>query len=71
MQPKRYFNVGERVHMAAFIQTENLLNSNNLNCSTTTGCTGAVINAVNASNYLTETSARTSRNVQIGGNIRF
>jgi hypothetical protein len=71
MQAKRYFKISERVRMAAFIQTENLFNSNNLNCSTTTGCTGAVINAVNSSAYLTETSARTARNVQIGGSIHF
>jgi hypothetical protein len=70
-QIKRYFNFGERFHVAAFAQTENLLNTNNLNCNTTTGCTGAVINATNASNFLTEQSARTSRNVQFGMSLKF
>jgi hypothetical protein len=70
-QIKRYFNFGERWHFAAFLQTENAFNTNNLNCSTTSGCTGAVTNAVNSSSYLTEDSARTSRNVQIGGSIKF
>jgi Carboxypeptidase regulatory-like domain len=70
-QIKRYFNVGERLHLAAFIESENLLNTNNLSCNTTTGCTGAVINTVNSANFLTEQSARTSRNVQVGASIKF
>ena len=70
-QIKRYFNIGERYHLAAFAQTENLLNTNNLNCNTTTGCTGAVINTTNASNFLAEQSARTSRNVQFGMSLKF
>lgn len=70
-QVKRYFNIGERFHFAAYLQTENAFNNNNLNCNTNTGCTGAVINAVNSKSFLTETAARTSRNVQIGGSFRF
>jgi hypothetical protein len=70
-QIKRYFNFGDRFHLAAFAQAENLLNTNNLNCNTTTGCTGAVINAQNASNFLTQTSARTSRNTQFGLSLKF
>ena len=70
-QVKRYFNIGERLHFAAFLQTENAFNSNNLNCNTTSGCTGAVINAVNSSSFLSESAARTSRNVQIGGSFKF
>jgi carboxypeptidase family protein len=70
-QIKRYFNIGERVRLAAFIVAENLLNTNNLNCNTTTGCTGAVINTVNSSNFLSEQSARTSRNVQLGASLKF
>jgi hypothetical protein len=70
-QIKRYFNIGERFHVAAFAQAENLLNTNNLNCNTTTGCTGSVINAMNASNFLTQTSARTSRNTQFGLSLKF
>jgi hypothetical protein len=70
-QIKRYFNIGERLHFSAYLQTENAFNNNNLNCNTTSGCTGAVTNAVNSSSYLTEASARTSRNVQIGGSFKF
>jgi len=70
-QLKRYFNFGERFHLAAFVQAENLLNTNNLNCNTTSGCTGAVINTVNASNFLSEQSARTSRNTQVGLSLKF
>ncbi len=70
-QLKRYFNLGERFHLAAFVEAENLLNTNNLNCNTTSGCTGAVINTVNSSNFLSQTSARTSRNVQTGLSLKF
>jgi hypothetical protein len=70
-QIKRYFNIGERVHLAAFFEAENLLNTNNLNCNTTTGCTGAVINTANSSDLLRETAAGTARNVQIGFSAKF
>ena len=70
-QIKRYFNLGERVHLAAFIGAENLMNTNNLNCNTTTGCTGAVINTANSSDLLRETAAGTSRNVQLGVSMNF
>jgi hypothetical protein len=70
-QVKRYFNIGEYVHLTAFIEAENLLNTNNLNCNTTTGCTGAVINTANSSDLLRETAAGTSRNVQLGVSMKF
>jgi Carboxypeptidase regulatory-like domain len=70
-QVKRYFNVREHVQLAAFIEAENLLNTNNLNCNTTTGCTGAVINTANSSDLLRETAAGTSRNVQLGVSLKF
>jgi hypothetical protein len=70
-QLKRYVDIGERVHLAAFIGAENLLNTNNLNCNTTTGCTGAVINTANSSDLFRETAAGTSRNVQFGTSIKF
>ncbi len=70
-QIKRYFNVGDRFRLAAYIGAENLLNNNNLSCSTTTGCTGAVINTANSTDLLRETSAGTARNVQIGGKLTF
>lgn len=70
-QAKRYFHIGERVNIAGFMQVENVFNTNNLNCSTTSGCSGSVIDEVNSSAFLTETSARTARNVQIGASIKF
>jgi hypothetical protein len=70
-QVKRYFNIGDRFKLAAYIESENLLNTNNLNCTTTTGCSGAVITQLNSSSFLSETAARTARNVQIGGSIKF
>ncbi len=71
MQAKRSFNIGERFRLAVFVVSENLTNSNNLNCNTTSGCSSAVINTVNSSAFLAEQSARTSRNVQVGGSIHF
>lgn len=70
-QIKRYFNIGERVHLAAYIGAENLFNTNNLNCNTTTGCTGAVVSTANSSDLLRETAAGTSRNVQLGFSVKF
>ena len=68
---KRYLDFGERYHFSAFVIAENLLNTNNLNCNTTTGCTGAVVNTVNSPNFLAQTSARTARNVQVGLDLHF
>ena len=56
----------ERLHLTAFAAAENLLNTNNLGCNTTSGCTGAVINNVNAPDFGREVGARSSRNVQVG-----
>jgi Carboxypeptidase regulatory-like domain len=70
-QIKRYFDVGEHLHLAAFIGAENLTNTNNLNCNTTTGCTGAVINTANSSDLFRETAAGTARNVQLGFSVKF
>jgi hypothetical protein len=70
-QIKRYFNAGDRVRLAAYIGAENLLNKNNLNCNTTTGCTGAVVSTANSSDLLRETAAGTSRNVQLGFSAKF
>jgi Carboxypeptidase regulatory-like domain len=70
-QLKRYINVTDRVRLAAYIGAENLMNSNNLNCNTTTGCTGAVVSTANSSDLLRETAAGTSRNVQLGFSAKF
>jgi hypothetical protein len=71
MQLKRYIDIGDRLHFAAFAGAENLFNTNNLNCNTTTGCTGAVINTANSSDLFRETAAGTARNVQIGLSVKF
>jgi hypothetical protein len=70
-QIKRYFHIGDHIQLAAYVQAENLFNTNNLNCNTTSGCSSSVISQINSSSFLSETSARTSRNVQIGGSIKF
>jgi len=70
-QIKRYINMGDRLHFSVYLQTENAFNNNNLSCSTTSGCTGSVTNAVNSSSFLREISSRTSRNVQVGGSFKF
>ena len=70
-QVKRYFHIGDHIQLAAYVQAENLFNTNNLNCNTTSGCSSSVISQINSSSFLSETSARTSRNVQIGGSVKF
>ena len=70
-QIKRYINFNERFHLSVFALAENLLNTNNLNCNTTSGCTGAVISTATASDFGRETAARTSRNVQFGTKLTF
>lgn len=70
-QIKRYFNVGDHVHLAAYIGAENLTSTNNLNCNTTSGCSGSVVNTANSSDLFRETAAGTSRNVQIGFSMKF
>ena len=70
-QVKRYFTIRERYQLAAFMGAENLLNTNNLNCSTTSGCSGAVINTQNSSDLFREIAAGTSRNVQLGFSVKF
>lgn len=71
VQVKRYFDFRENIHISAFAIAENLLNTNNLNCNTTTGCTGAVVNAVNSGSFLSEIAARTARNFQVGLGLHF
>ena len=70
-QAKRSFVIKDRLNFAAYIQAENLLNTNNLNCNTTIGCTGSVVNTENSSSFLQQTSARTARNVQLGFSAKF
>jgi hypothetical protein len=70
-QIKRYINFSDRLQLSVFALAENLLNTNNLNCNTTSGCTGAVINTATSSDFGRETAARTSRNVQFGTKLTF
>ena len=47
----RTFVVREHYRLQALIEAENLLNSTNAACSTTTGCTSAVVNASTAVDF--------------------
>jgi hypothetical protein len=70
-QVKRYYTIRDRYQMAAYISAENLFNTNNLSCGTSSGCTGAVINTANSSDLFREISAGTARNVQLGFSVKF
>ena len=67
----RSFTIGERYKLTGIIESENLLNSTNANCSTSGGCSGAVINTAGAADFGRITSARTARNVQVGAKFTF
>lgn len=67
----RSFTIRERYKVQALIEAENLLNSTNAACSTTTGCTSAVVNSATAVDFGRITSARTARNVQFGLKFNF
>jgi hypothetical protein len=66
----RAFRYRERYSLELIGEAENLLNSLNAACSTA-GCTGAVVNTFNAPDFKRITSATDSRQIQIGGRIRF
>jgi hypothetical protein len=75
-QLQRNFTFRERYHGSIFIETENLLNSTNAACDTTTGCSSAVNNDWGTGTTPLATfgqiiSARTSRNVQTGLKFSF
>ncbi len=63
---QRAFTVYEKYRLIGSFEAENLLNSTNPNCSTSGGCTGAVISTAGAVDFGRITSARTARNVQFG-----
>ena len=67
----RSFTLKERYRIEGLIEAENLLNSTNAACSTTTGCTPAVVNTATAADFGRITSARTARNVQFGLKFNF
>lgn len=66
----REFRYRERYSIELIGEAENLLNSLNAAC-TTGGCTGAVVNTYNAADFKRITGATDSRQIQIGGRIRF
>jgi hypothetical protein len=60
----------ERYSLELIGEAENLFNSTNPACSTA-GCTGAVVNTFNAADFKRITAATDSRQIQLGGRIRF
>ncbi len=70
-QLMRNFNFVERYHLSVFGAAENLMNSSNANCNTSSGCTGAVVHTAGASDFGRVISARTARNVQVGLKFNF
>jgi hypothetical protein len=68
---QRGFTVKERYRVIGLLEAENALNHTNAACSTASGCSGAVVNTAAASDFGRLTSARTSRNVQLGFKIVF
>jgi hypothetical protein len=67
----RTFTIADRYKIQGIIESENLLNSTNANCSTSGGCSGAVVSTAGAIDFGRITSARTARNVQIGAKFTF
>jgi len=68
---QRAFVIRERYRLIGSFETENLLNSTNASCSTSAGCTGAVVSTSGAPDFGRITSARTARNVQFGVKLTF
>jgi outer membrane receptor protein involved in Fe transport len=66
----RTFRYRERYSLELIGEAENLFNSLNAACSTA-GCTGAVVNTFNAADFKRITAATDSRQIQLGGRIRF
>lgn len=63
----RSFRYREGYSLERISEAENLLNA----ACTTAGCTGAVANTFNARDFKRTTSATDSRQIQIGGSVRF
>lgn len=68
---QRAFVIRERYRLIGSLETENLLNSTNASCSTSGGCTGAVVSTSGAPDFGRITGARTARNVQFGVKLTF
>ena len=67
----RTVKIRDRYRLVFLIEGENILNSLNPNCSTTSGCSGATVSNVNAADFGRITSARTARNIQLGAKFLF
>ncbi|HMF78896.1 MAG TPA: TonB-dependent receptor [Bryobacteraceae bacterium] len=67
----RSFTIAERYKLTAILESENLLNSTNASCSTSGGCSGAVVNTAGAADFGRIIGARTARNVQLGAKFTF
>lgn len=67
----RSFTIRERFKLTGIAEAENLLNSTNASCSTSGGCSGAVINTATAPDFGRIISARTARNFQMGLKLTF
>lgn len=71
MRLTRSFAIRERYRAMGIVEAENLLNSTNANCSTASGCSGAVVNTATAVDFGRLLSARTARNLQLGLKFTF
>ena len=67
----RTFTIHERYKLMGISEAENVLNSTNAACSTSSGCSSAVINTAGAPDFGRIISARTARNVQLGAKFTF
>ena len=63
---RAFYRARTDFHLIASMEAENLLNSTNPACSTSGGCTGAVVSTAGAVDFGRITSARSARNVQFG-----
>lgn len=70
LRVSREFRYHERYRIELIGEAENLLNTLNPACSTA-GCTGAVVATYNAVDFKRVTSATDSRQIQLGGRLRF
>lgn len=66
----RTFGLRERLRLEVIGEAENLFNTTNAGC-TTGGCSGAVVSTFNAPDFLRITSTFNSRQIQLGGRLRF
>jgi hypothetical protein len=66
----RTFALREHLRLEVIGEAENLFNTTNASC-TTGGCSGAVVSTFNAADFLRITSTFNSRQIQLGGRLRF